>query len=186
MDRDRADIDIAGLGGILVLLLGALALTMLVLVDREQNEFAEVVLEALHVGVEALFAQVATAAIDADANRGSVLGGDSGSLDLFAREAVAKAALGVVAHSRAVDDGAEEAERAREALLGLQQAQTAAVLLALRLVQPDLDVALLRRAGVPVLALMDVGDCLIALHHCGLVLVLSCLSFVLCNERGRG
>ena len=168
-NRDGADGTSAVAGAVLDsslgLSLGGLLRAESLVVDREEHKLACVRLQALNVGLEALLAQVLSALVDADANRGGVLRVQLRTLQLLDREATAQALLGVVADSRAVHLWAESLEWTREDLLGLQQTQAATAVLLCRLVEEHLDVTLLRRARVEVLLLMHMGDGVVSLGH---------------------
>merc|ERR1719456_1670362 len=159
------------LDGSLLLLSGGLTLAQLGVVDGEQHELGHVRLQALSVQLEALLRQVLAAVVDADADGGGIAGVDLSSGELLNRETAAEALLEVVADGLAVHRGAEVAEGAREDRLSLRDARAAAVLLALGLVQAGHDVTLLRAARLEVLALVELGDLIVTLDHCGMELV---------------
>lgn len=76
------------LGGGLELLLGRVALLGLVALLGEQDQAGGVGLEALDVGGEGLLGQVLAAGIDGDTDSGSVLAGDTGSLQILFHQSI--------------------------------------------------------------------------------------------------
>lgn len=161
---DGDDLRVAGLLGGLLLFGGGVTLSGL-LADGEEDELGEVRLEAVGVGLQGLLGDVLTAGVDGDTDGGGVAGGDAGGADLFDGEAAAEAVAHVVADGGAGDGGLEVSQGAGEDLLGLLEAEAAAGLGLLGLVKEGLVVTLLRGAGGPVLALMDLRDGVVTLSH---------------------
>jgi len=151
--------------GSLALGSGSLVLLDLLVVDREEHKLAQVVLQALHVDVHALLGLVLAAAVNLDADGGGVARLDLSSSELGGSETTAQALLHVVADCRAVHLGTKGLEGAGEHLLGLHEAKAATADLLGGLVQKGLVVTLLRRARIPVLPAVVVGDRVVTFGH---------------------
>ena len=118
----------------------------------EDDQARLVRLQALHVKLLALLAQVPPAVVNGNADAERLLAADTSLLQLGEREAAALTELAVVAHGLAADSRAEDIKGANAKGSGLLFARDAAALLAPRLVKPGLDAAL------PVLAEMVVVE----------------------------
>ena len=118
----------------------------------EDDQARLVRLQALHVELLALLAQVPPAVVNGNADAERLLAADTSLLQFGEREATALTELAVVAHGLAADSRAEDIKGANAKGSGLLFARDAAALLAARLVKPGLDAAL------PVLAEMVVVE----------------------------
>lgn len=85
----------------------------------EDDDTAEVLLQALDVGLEALNAAVDTTVVNSDADGAGVLGGNASSLDLLEGETTASTDLVVVALGGGTHDRPQEVKRTRSDLGGL-------------------------------------------------------------------
>merc|ERR1712098_401605 len=108
----------------------------------EHNHTLGVLLQTLDVGLEALFGQILAARIDADADGGGVLAGDTGGLQLSEGETTAGADAAVVLDGWAVDDGSQPIGGTGSKLRSLRDTLVTAALLLASLIKVHAHVAL--------------------------------------------